>query len=195
MRVTVRPPSTGITRASLAWWWVCLVTTAPLLAPFTTCNVSCPRAQGFVAISRHHSSAGPGYQALFHFNKFCLCKCLPRAGKIFETNPLRAESESWTLPMEAYAEWRHGEHESSPQTCRALELRKRKSLLTYYPLHCLCQYSKCKMMHRRNSFAKREEKISHCQIECKQVLYFFYFWVKLRDQHSTTCAESVVHLN
>ena len=44
----------------------------------------------------------------FHYftNKFCLFKCLRRAGKIFKANPLRAESESWTLPMGAYAEWR-----------------------------------------------------------------------------------------
>ena len=83
--------------------------TSLLLSPLTTCNVSCPR--GFVAISRHHNWAHcsrAGLSGSFHYftNKFCLFKCLRRARKMFKANPLRAESESWTLPMGAYAEWR-----------------------------------------------------------------------------------------
>ena len=60
------------------------------------------------AITVEHTAAAQTGSGSFHYftNKFCLFKCLRRAGKIFKANPLRAESESWTLPMGAYAEWR-----------------------------------------------------------------------------------------
>ena len=91
-------------------WW--LVTTGPPPLSYSPPVMFPVRGLGPVAlllsraITEHCSSAGLCCQALFHFYKFCLCKCLPRTRKIFETNPLRAESESWTLPMGAYAEWR-----------------------------------------------------------------------------------------
>ena len=92
------------------------------LAPFTTCTVSCPRAQGFVAISRHHSRAllqrcWTWLPGSFSFQQVLFMQMFTQSWQnIWETNPLRAESESWTLPMamEAYAEcwmetWRAGE--------------------------------------------------------------------------------------